>query len=55
LNVREGDKVQFEVVDKDPVGEDLIGRTSIDITKNMLSKGIDIGFGQVESLKAEFR
>jgi hypothetical protein len=54
--VREGQKVQIEVVDIDPVGEDLIGRTTLDITKEMISKGAaDIGFGQVESLKLEFR
>ena len=54
--VVEGQRIQVEVIDKDAVDNDLIGRTSIEVTKEILTRGAaDIGFGQVESLKLEFR
>jgi hypothetical protein len=54
--VTAGQRIQIEVVDKDAVGDDTVGRTTLELPKDLLSKGgADIGFGQVESLKLEFR
>ncbi len=52
----EGDNLQIEVWDKDLVGSDLIGRTKLPITRELIDKGkTALKFDQVLSLTVEFR
>jgi hypothetical protein len=51
----EGQRLQIEVVDKDVVIEDLIGRTNITLTADMIKKGnTELSFDLVKSLTLEF-
>jgi hypothetical protein len=55
--VEKGQKIQIEVVDKDVAANDLIGRTSFELTKDMINKkgATEISFELVKALTLEFR
>jgi hypothetical protein len=48
--------LEIEVLDKDVAADDVIGRTTIEITEDMLKRGnTELTFGQVDSLRFEFQ